>query len=133
VIKEFKEFISKGNVVDLAVAVIIGAAFALIVQAFVKSLLMPLIAAIFGKNPSFDDYVVTINNTPIQYGSLLTAIVNFLIIAFALFLIVKAINRFQAMRKSEEEKEEEVEEEVELLREIRDLLAADASSSSPTR
>jgi large conductance mechanosensitive channel len=132
VIKEFREFIAKGNVIDLAVAVVIGAAFALIVTAFVNGILMPIIGIIGGK-PSFDDYTVTINNSVIRYGSFLSAVVNFLIVAFAVFLVIKAINKLQAMRKTEEEKEEEIDEEVLLLTEIRDLLRADAASSGGSR
>ena len=129
-LKGFRDFILRGNVVDLAVAVIIGAAFALIVQAFVNNLLMPIIGIIGGK-PTFDDYTITINNSVIRYGTLITAIVNFLIIAFAVFLVVKAINRMQDVRKTEAEKEEELDEEVVLLTEIRDLLAAGSTSSAP--
>lgn len=126
-IKEFKEFISKGNVVDLAVAVIIGAAFALIVTAFVQNLLMPIVG-IFGGKPTFDDYTLTINNSVIRYGTLIAAIVNFLIIAFAVFIVVKAINKMQDMRQSEEEKEADEATELELLTEIRDLLQAGAGT-----
>jgi large conductance mechanosensitive channel len=128
VIKEFKEFIAKGNVIDLAVAVVIGAAFALIVTAFVNGILMPIIGIVGGK-PTFDDYTVTVNNSIIRYGTFISALVNFLIIAFAVFLVVKAINKMQTMRKTEEEKEEELDEEVLLLTEIRDLLRAEAASS----
>jgi large conductance mechanosensitive channel len=128
VLKEFKEFIAKGNVIDLAVAVVIGAAFALIVTAFVNGILMPIIGIVGGK-PTFDDYTVTVNNSIIRYGTFISALVNFLIIAFAVFLVVKAINKMQAMRKTEEEKEEELDEEVLLLTEIRDLLRAEAASS----
>jgi large conductance mechanosensitive channel len=129
VIKEFKEFISKGNVVDLAVAVVIGAAFALVVTSFVNNLLMPIIG-IFGGKPSFDQYSLTINSADIRYGSFISAIVNFVIIAFAIFLVVKAFNHMQSMRKTEEEKDADEATEVELLTEIRDLLRAGAPSGS---
>src|SRR5262249_5066547 len=133
VIKEFKEFISKGNVVDLAVAVVIGAAFALIVTSFVNNLLMPIIGLIFGgKQPSFDGYSLTINGADIRYGSFLSAVLNFLIIAFALFLVVKAFNRMQRLRRTEEEKDVEEATEVELLTEIRDLLRTGATSGRST-
>jgi large conductance mechanosensitive channel len=123
-VREFREFIMKGNVVDLAVAVIIGAAFAGIVTSFTNSVLMPLIGIIGGK-PSFDDYFVTINGSQIKYGSFLTAVANFLIIAFALFLVVKAINRVQSLRTTQNEVQTEAAvTEVEVLAEIRDLLAA---------
>ena len=121
-IKEFKDFIQRGNVVDLAVAVAIGAAFALIVTSFTNDLLMPIIGIVGGK-PSFDDLFVTINGSQIKWGSFLTAVVNFLIVAFAVFLVVKAINKLQNLRKKEEMEEVEV-TELEVLTEIRDLLVA---------
>lgn len=126
-IKEFKEFIAKGNVIDLAVAVVIGAAFATIVKAFTDGILMPLLGTVGGK-PSFNDYKLTINGSDILWGSFLTAVVNFLIIAFAVFLVVKAINKAQNLRKKGTEEETEAEAtEIELLGEIRDLLARTSS------
>ena len=123
-IKEFKDFISKGNVVDLAVAVIIGAAFGAIVTAFTKGILMPLIGA-FGSQPTFDQYTVTIGKSEILWGSLLTQIVSFLIVAFAMFLVVKAVNKAQSMGKTQAAAEAEAaSDEVVLLTEIRDLLRA---------
>lgn len=122
-IQEFRDFISKGNVLDLAVAVIIGAAFGAIVTAVTQNVLMPIVGIIFGK-PSFDDaLIVTINNSEIRFGTALTALVNFLIIAFVLFIVVKAVNRAQAIGKKPAEEEEAEATEVELLQEIRDLLA----------
>lgn len=127
-IQEFKDFISKGNVIDLAVAVIIGAAFGGIVTAFTKGVLMPLIGA-FGSQPSFDDYTVTIGKSSVLWGSVLTQVVSFLIIAIAMFLVVKAVNKAQALgKKTVAEEEEEATEEVLLLTEIRDLLRAQAGS-----
>lgn len=125
-LKEFKEFISKGNVIDLAVAVIIGGAFALIVKAFTDGILMPLIGILGGK-PSFDEYTLTVNNSVIRWGSFLTAVVNFLIVAAAMFIVVKSINKLQTMRRKEEEVEEDEATEVKLLTEIRDLLRQQAS------
>ena len=128
-IKEFKEFIQRGNVVDLAVAVVIGAAFALIVTSFTNDVLMPIIGIIGGK-PQFD-YSFVINKSEIRWGAFLSAIVNFLIVAFAVFLVVKAINKMQNLRASKAEEAEELElTEVELLTEIRDLLANDSKSQS---
>lgn len=96
-IKEFKEFIARGNVLDLAVAVIIGAAFGKIVTSFVEDLLMPLIG-VFGQ-VDFNNLVVKLGtgeSAPVlKYGSFITNIINFLIIAFALFLVVKAMNKVQ--------------------------------------
>jgi len=93
-LKEFRDFIARGNLVDLAVAFILGLAFAAVVSAF-ANVLLSLIAAPFGGDVTFDDLQATVNGTPIPYGTLITAIVDFLIIAFALFLIIKAYNRFQ--------------------------------------
>jgi large conductance mechanosensitive channel len=139
-IKEFKEFISRGNVVDLAVAVVIGAAFGLIVKSFTDDILGQLIAALGGK-PDFSSLVLplrTIANADgttteigLRYGSFLTAIVNFVIVAFAVFLVVKAMNKMQNLRAKEEMQEAEI-SEVDLLTEIRDLLAAQSGTTPPS-
>ena len=94
-LKEFKEFAMKGNVIDLAVGVVIGAAFQKIIDSLVNDIIMPLIAALLGQ-VDFSDLAFTINNTPIKYGNFITEIVNFLIIAFSIFLAVKTVNRFNA-------------------------------------
>jgi large conductance mechanosensitive channel len=120
-IKEFKEFIAKGNVVDLAVAVILGAAFGLIVKSFTDDILGGILAALGGK-PNFSDLTFAVGNGVVRYGSFLTAVINFLIVALALFVVVKAINRMQKLRKSQEEQEARAETEVELLAQIRDAL-----------
>lgn len=117
----------KGNVVDLAVAVVIGAAFGKIVTALVENVLMPFIAALVG-TPSFDKFgVVTINNNDLQFGVLLTAIVNFLLVAAAIyFVIVMPMNKLIERRNRRlgiEPEAEPVAEDVALLTEIRDLLA----------
>ena len=123
-IKEFKAFIMRGNIVDLAVAVVIGTAFGAVVKAFTEFVLMPIIG-IFGGEPSFDKYLLTIGKSEIRYGSFLTEVVNFVIIAFALFLVVKALAKLQDLRRREEEAHTELKvTEVELLEEIRDLLAS---------
>ncbi len=115
---EFKEFISKGNVVDLAVAVIIGAAFGKIVTSLVDNIIMPLFGILVGQN--FASLYVDINGSPLAYGLFIQAVVDFLIIAFFVFLFTKAMNKF---KKKEEKKEEpKKSEEVLLLEEIRDLL-----------
>jgi large conductance mechanosensitive channel len=89
---EFKEFILRGNVIDLAVAVVIGAAFGAVVTAFVKDILTPLIAAIFGK-PNFSALSFTINKSHFLYGDVINVIISFLSIAAAVFfLVVKPIN-----------------------------------------
>ena len=119
-IKEFRDFINRGNVVDLAVAVVVGAAFAAVVTSFTDDLLMPIVAAIIGQ-PDFSDLTVTLGDSTVYYGNFITALVNFLIIAFAVFLVVKAINSAQ-QRFSKAEDEDEGLSEVELLTQIRDSL-----------
>lgn len=116
--KEFKEFASKGNVLDLAIAVVIGAAFGKIVSSLVDDIIMPLIGIIVGKN--FASLTAEVNGSIIAYGAFIQAIVDFLIIAFCVFLFTKIINKF---KKKEEKKEEaKKNDEVVLLEEIRDLL-----------
>lgn len=120
----FKEFISKGNVIDLAVGVIIGAAFAKVINALVDSVLMPLIARAVGQ-PNFDSWLAF---GDVKFGVLLTAIVNFLIVAAALyFCIVMPINKMNEARARKLGLEDEapaVEPEIALLTEIRDSLVA---------
>ncbi|MEV4902717.1 large conductance mechanosensitive channel protein MscL [Citricoccus sp. NPDC055426] len=124
----FKDFIMKGNVVDLAVAVVIGGAFGAVVTALVDAVLMPLISALVGA-PSFDDFaVIDINGNLIQFGVLLTAVVNFLLIAAAIyFVIVMPMNKMIERRNRKLgiiEEEPAVADDVALLTEIRDLLSA---------
>ena len=120
-IKEFKEFAFKGNVLDLAVAVIIGAAFGKIVTAVVDFLLMPIVGAIMG-GVDFSGLAIEIGNAKIGYGMVIQSIIDFLIVAFCIFLIVKAANK--VMKKQEEEAAEEPAGPTteELLTEIRDVL-----------
>jgi large conductance mechanosensitive channel len=118
---DFKKFIMRGNVLDLAVAVIIGLAFNAVVQSFVDDVLMRLIGAVFGK-PTFDDLTWEIGDGVVRYGAFITQVINFLIIAFAVFLIVKVFERLQSMRKGGAEEVDERSDEVILLSEIRDLL-----------
>jgi large conductance mechanosensitive channel len=93
-IQEFKAFIAKGNVLELAVAVILGAAFGAMVTSFTKDILMQIIAAIFGQ-PDFSSLTFSIGNGVIAYGSFINTIINFLIVAFALFLVIKAYNNMR--------------------------------------
>ena len=124
-LKEFREFISRGNVIDLAVAVIIGTAFTAIVTSLVNDIIMPIIGIILG-GVDFTALAVTLGDAAITYGNFVQAIVNFLIIAFVVFLIVRSVNRIQQrFRKKEEAVEStppEPSDEVKLLTEIRDLL-----------
>jgi large conductance mechanosensitive channel len=91
-LKEFKKFALRGNVVELAVAVILGLAFNLVVQSFVNDILMALIGAVFGE-PNFAVLSVQVGDATIAYGAFINTVVNFLLVAFALFLVVKAMNR----------------------------------------
>lgn len=119
---EFKDFISRGNVVDLAVAVVIGAAFKGVIDSFSVDVIGGLIAAVGGQ-PDLSDLTVTIGEGVIYYGRFLNSIINFLIVGFALFLVVKAINRAQSFRRTAAEEDALAETEVDLLRQIRDELA----------
>lgn len=118
-INEFKEFIKRGNVIDLAVAVVIGGAFSSIVNSLVNDLIMPLIGVIIG-GINFTGLTLRVGTAVIRYGAFLQNVINFLIIAFAIFMLVKLINKF--FKKKEEVKEVIKSEEVVLLEEIRDLL-----------
>ena len=100
-IKEFKDFIQKGNVLDMAVAVVLGAAFKAIVDSLVEDLITPLLSA-FTAGVDFKDWVVSVGNINFTVGNFINNVISFLIIAFVMFLIVKAFNKF----KKEEEKAE---------------------------
>ncbi len=97
-LKEFKEFALKGNVLDLAIAVIIGAAFGRIISALVDNVIMPIIGSFLGR--SFESLVTTVNGVEVKYGLFIQRLVDFVLIAFVLFLIIKIINR---IRKQEAE------------------------------
>jgi len=140
-LKEFKEFIQRGNVLDMAIGIVIGAAFGAVVKSFVQNVLMPPIGLLLGGTDFSNLYIVLkagtepgpyptlkaaqeAGATVLAWGLWVNEVINFLIIAFAIFLVVKAVN--QMRRKEEEQKEEpappEPPEEVKLLREIRDAL-----------
>ena len=116
-LKEFKEFAMKGSIVDLAVAVIIGTAFGAIITALTDKILMPIIGSFIGK--SFESLTAVINGVPVQYGAFIQAIVNFIIVAFFVFLLIKAM---YSMKKKEEAAPAATPEDIVLLREIRDAL-----------
>ncbi|MFE0566211.1 large conductance mechanosensitive channel protein MscL [Priestia megaterium] len=125
-LKEFKEFALRGNVLDLAVGVIIGAAFGKIVTSLVNDIIMPLIGLLLA-GIDFKDLSFTVGKARVLYGSFIQTIVDFLIVAFSIFLFIRFFNRFK--RKEEEKVEEEVavlSKEEEILTEIRDLLKAQA-------
>ena len=122
-LKEFKTFISKGNIIDMAVGVIIGSAFSKIVTSVVNDILMPLLGIVIG-GLDFTNLTLKVKDATISYGLFLQNIIDFLIVAACIFLFVKIISKFN---KKEEEKEESKEEskkdeQVILLEEIRDLL-----------
>jgi large conductance mechanosensitive channel len=118
-LKEFKEFAMKGNIVDLAVAVVIGGAFGKVIGALTDSVISPLIALILGKG-GMNEVALTIGKATFPIGLLIQAIIDFILIAFVLFLIIKAIN---SMKKKEEEAAPAAPaEDITLLREIRDAL-----------
>ena len=120
-LKEFKAFAVKGNVVDLAVAVIIGGAFGAIVTSFVNDLVMNLIGAIFSV-PDFSTLSFTVNGTAIMIGLFIQAVVNFLIVALSIFMMVRALNRFKKKEEAAPQTPPAPSKEELLLTEIRDLL-----------
>ena len=117
-LKEFKQFIGRGNVIDLAVGVIIGAAFTAIVQSLVTNLINPLIGLFVGKI-DLSNLVLQVGDAKFKYGSFLNSVINFLIIAFVVFLIVKAVNKFT---KKEEKEAPAAPTEADYLKEFRHLL-----------
>lgn len=121
----FKEFIARGNAVELAVGVVIGGAFTAVVTALVDGIINPLIAGLFGR-PNLDQiWVISLGDAQVLPGMVLTALINFLLVAAAVyFLVVVPLNRLAARRAAPEEPEEEPEtpQDVALLTEIRDLL-----------
>ena len=107
---EFKEFISRGNVMDLAVGVIIGGAFGAIVKSLCDDVIVPCIQLIIGKIigvNSIEEMTAVLNVGPIAFGNFIAAVINFLIMALIIFLMVKAINKFMSLKKKEEKAEEE--------------------------
>jgi large conductance mechanosensitive channel len=132
-IKGFKEFLMRGNVVDLAVAVVIGVAFTALINSLVKDIITPLVAAIAGQH-DFSSLTFTIHKSTFRYGDFINAVISFLLIAAAVyFVIVLPMNKMAEMRKARlaaqghvEEEGEAPNDEVLLLTEIRDLLSAQA-------
>lgn len=141
-LKEFRDFIAKGNVIDLAVAVIIGGAFALITASLTDDIIMPIVGAIFG-GADFSNYFTLLSDLPegfegnpnsyadlkeagaavVGWGQFITVLINFLILAFIIFIMVKQVNKMIA--KKEEEAADPGPSETDLLKEIRDLLKKD--------
>ena len=123
-LKEFGDFIKKGNVLDLAVAVVIGGAFTAIVNSLVECIINPLIGMICGGIDLSTSLVARVGDAHFYFGALIEAIIKFLIIALAVFFIVKVINKLMSLKKKPEPKEEAPAkpEDIVLLEEIRDLL-----------
>lgn len=117
-LKEFKEFISRGNVLDMAIGVIIGGAFGKIVTSIVNDILMPLLGIVMG-GLDFSNLQLKIGNSKILYGSFIQNVIDFLIVAFCIFMLMKVVNKITHKKKAEEQKKSE---DIQLLEEIRDLL-----------
>ncbi len=120
-IKEFKEFMLRGNVMDLAVAVIIGGAFTAIVTSLVNDIIMPVVGVILG-GVDFTALAITVGDANITYGNFIQAIINFLIIALVLFLLIRSINRISRKKEEAPAAPPGPTAEEKLLAEIRDLL-----------
>lgn len=144
-IEEFKKFALRGNVVDLAVGVIIGAAFGAIVTSLVQDIIMPIIGAITG-GLDFSNYYIPLSSkvqgglayadakkqgAVIGYGQFLTLAINFLIVAFVLFLLIRGMNRLLSREEAKPKAAAEVPADVKLLAEIRDLLAGRSVEAAP--
>ncbi|WP_125980668.1 large-conductance mechanosensitive channel protein MscL [Loigolactobacillus iwatensis] len=128
-LKEFRDFIMRGNIMDLAVGVIIGGAFTTIVKSLTTNLINPILALVIGK-VDLSSWVVNVGQTEFKVGSFLNDVINFIIIAFIVFLLIKALKRVQTMSGHEEQEEtpEPTQEEL-YLKEIRDLLANETTTS----
>ncbi len=122
--KEFKEFIMRGNILDLAIAVVIGASFNAIVTSLVENIITPLIGVMAGGIDFTNEFVWEVGNESVLFGSFIQSVIDFLIIAFSIFMALKVINKY-ILRKKEEVAEDpapELDTKEELLKEIRDLL-----------
>ena len=119
--KEFKEFIAKGNVLNMAVGIIIGGAFGAIITALVDNVIGPIIGMVIG-GIDFSKLAITVGSAQLMIGAFIQAIINFLITAFVLFCIIKAFNKFEREKEPEPEPEPETPADIALLTEIRDLL-----------
>lgn len=129
---EFKSFVLRGNVMDLAVGVLIGSAFQGIVKSLTENIITPILSSF--SEVDFSSYAINIGTLHLTYGAFLTDVINFVIMAFVVFLMIKFLNALEHLGKKKEEKKEEVKvpvksEEVLLLEEIRDLLKKQSTSS----
>ncbi len=123
-IKEFKKFIARGNVLDLAVGVIVGGAFSSIVTSLVNNIFTPIIGLILG-GVDFSNLSITFRDTKIMYGAFIQSIIDFLIVAFCLFIVVKIVNKVTSKKEKKEEKKDTRSAELKTLEEIRDILKND--------
>jgi len=124
VLKGFKEFIARGNAVELAIGIVIGTAFGAVIASIVDNFINPLIGAIFGKPDLSGTLNLTLNGGEFHFGAILTAIINFILVAAAIyFVVVVPLNAMQRRRRTEEVPADEKPEDVALLEQIRDLLA----------
>ncbi|MCM3354462.1 large conductance mechanosensitive channel protein MscL [Bacillus sp. FSL K6-1012] len=120
--KEFKTFAMRGNIVDLAIGVVIGGAFGKIVTSLVNDIIMPLVGLLLG-GLDFSGLSFTFGDAVVKYGSFIQTIVNFLIISFSIFIVIRTLNQLKRKKEAEEEAEAEAADvQEELLKEIRDLL-----------
>ncbi len=119
-LKEFKEFATKGNVMDLVVAVIIGGAFGVIITALTDKILMPILGSFIGQ--SFESLSTNVNGVVIQYGAFIQAIINFLLIVFSLFILIKGMNSSKKKKEETQPAPAEPSSTDKLLMEIRDAL-----------
>jgi large conductance mechanosensitive channel len=125
-LKEFRDFLMRGNVMDLAVAVVIGAAFSNIVNSLVNDIIMPIIGIILG-GIDFSGLSIQVGSANVTYGNFLQAVVNFILIGWVIFLLIKAVNRLEtgfapSKEGAAEEEPAATPEDIQLLRQIRDLL-----------
>lgn len=125
-LKEFKKFIARGNVLDLAVGVIVGGAFSSIVTSLVNNIFTPIIGLIVG-GVDFSSLSITFRDTKIMYGAFIQSVIDFLIVAFCLFIVVKTVNKV-THKKEEKTAKPTKSEELKTLEEIRDLLKNDIQS-----
>ena len=127
-IKEFKKFIARGNVLDLAVGVIVGGAFSSIVTSLVNNIFTPIIGLILG-GVDFSNLSITFKDTQIMYGAFIQSVIDFLIVAFCLFIVVKFVNKLTNKKEAKKEEKKEVKSaELKTLEEIRDILKNDIQS-----
>ncbi|MGY0434637.1 large conductance mechanosensitive channel protein MscL [Bacillus rugosus] len=125
---EFKAFAMRGNIVDLAIGVVIGGAFGKIVTSLVNDIIMPLVGLLLG-GLDFSGLSFTFGDAVVKYGSFIQTIVNFLIISFSIFIVIRTLNGMRRKKEAEEEAAEEaMDAQEELLKEIRDLLKQQTKS-----